>query len=186
MTTPKPCESGACIHVHEEGGTVHIRSTETGDSMTATPAEWSDYLAKVRRDELNVSIQAAERVAGLEREAREANGYAHRMDARHTEHLAKIARLEARLAEEHAARTRGYADLYDENTTLLNRISELELANKTLETALKHSADLNETLQAQRELVLNALDITEERSIPAECWQIGKEIKAIYAGKEQS
>lgn len=71
MTTPKPCESGACIHVHEEGGIVHIRSTETGDSMTATPAEWSDYLAKVRRDELNVSIQAAERVAELEAQRNE-------------------------------------------------------------------------------------------------------------------
>lgn len=183
MTTPKPCESGACIHVHEEGGIVHIRSTETGDSMTATLPEWQDYLDAVTRNARLEATQAVDREW-----CRNVDLATDRPDGQpFFEAVAEAIRAQHR-----------------------DRIAELELANKTLEIALKHSADLNEALQTQAHKVLAALnehpcsncnhihadvpcpvDLVAGRSDwgcncdwgPAE---IVTKIRNIYAGKEQS
>lgn len=47
------CESGACIEVAEYEGAIRIKSTQTGTTMQATPAEVRAFVARVKAGELD-------------------------------------------------------------------------------------------------------------------------------------
>lgn len=51
----QPCESGACINVLCEEDLVHISSTQTGQSMTATKTEWDAFVATFKSARAEVS-----------------------------------------------------------------------------------------------------------------------------------